>query len=65
MKVTDKQKEAAKKVINVARLLELALREAERAGLKVHITHYNHDSTIKAEVYLREEVTLATTEQPY
>jgi hypothetical protein len=65
MNVNEKQIAAAKKVVNVAKLLKLAIRHAEQCDLTVQVNHYNpgEGSEVAAVVRLREDKVVAQTEE--
>jgi hypothetical protein len=66
MEITDKQKRAGRKVIEVAHLMQLAVREAIREGLVVELGHSHYsrpDTEIRAVVKIEQEQLVAATER--
>lgn len=66
MEITERQKQAGRKVVEVARLMQLAMREAVREGLVVQLGHglYNDpDGEFRAVVKLKQEQLVASTER--
>jgi ABC-type metal ion transport system substrate-binding protein len=61
MNITKKQQEAADTVVQAARILQNAARNAERLGLDVSISYYSDE--VHANVKLKQEELVASTKK--
>ena len=65
MTITEEQRAAAEKVVEVGRLLQHAMRQAERLGLSVSVSAYtssgNSPAEVNSRVYLVDKLQVATS----